>query len=61
MRNGVALTKCPKSYISGESEAWVEQFLARKVIQGVPLEALPARTAEALLILENEFRKEQER
>ena len=27
MRKGVAVNSCPKSYITGQSEAWLEEFL----------------------------------
>lgn len=61
MRNGVALSECPRSYVTGESEAWVQQFFLRQALGGEAGESLPARTAEALFVLEGAFGREQSR
>lgn len=59
-RRGVALTTCPRSFISADSEAWIEQYYGFKRF-GVPnAMELPARTAHALLLLDQELQKEAE-
>jgi len=51
-RGGVTLTRCPKSTITGESEALVEAFLMRRSLGGVQMAELSAREAEAFVVLE---------
>jgi len=50
---------CPKSYITAESEALVEEFLVRRRLGGLRFEELSARQVEAFLILEKELSDEQ--
>jgi len=57
-RRTVAVDRCPVSYVSAESSAWIQEFHAWKLIGGVDAFALPARTVEAFCILENELRAE---
>jgi hypothetical protein len=57
-RRKVAVDSCPVSYVSGESRAWIQEFQAWKLLGGVDVFALPARTVEAFCILENELRAE---
>lgn len=54
-RNGVASTTCPKSYITAQSMAWLEEYLVRRKLGQRGTEGLGAREIEAFLILENEF------
>jgi len=58
VRKRAATTVCPVSYITPQSLAWIERFSVWKLMGGAKLESLPARTVEALCVLENEFRKE---
>ncbi|MCP5112754.1 MAG: hypothetical protein GY953_18160 [bacterium] len=58
MRKSIALTSCPVSYITPRSLAWIEEYVAWKVLGGVELHRLPARTVEAFCLLENEAAKE---
>ncbi|MDX1980372.1 MAG: hypothetical protein SFV51_08890 [Bryobacteraceae bacterium] len=58
-RGGMVLTSCPKSYISGNSEAWIEEHRTRSLLGGAPIEQLEARTVHALMLLEAESRKEE--
>ena len=51
-RGGLAVTRCPNSLITAESEALVEEFLVRRQFGGFVLSELSARQAEAFLILE---------
>ncbi len=51
-RGGVALGTCPRSYITAESEALVEEFGARRQLGGYRVAELSARQAEAFLLLE---------
>jgi hypothetical protein len=51
-RKGFAVTSCPKSLITAESEALVEDFLVRQQLGGIVLSELSARQAEAFLILQ---------
>jgi len=58
-RGGAAVTSCPKSYISAESESLVEEFLVRRKLGGLRMDELSARQVEAFLILEKELSDEQ--
>lgn len=49
----MALTTCPKSFITGESLALVENFLTRRKLGSIEASELTAREAEAFVILEN--------
>ncbi len=57
-RGGAALTRCPKSVITGESEALVEEFLMRRRLGGFALGEMSARQAEAFVVLQREFERE---
>lgn len=58
-RGGVALTTCPKSYITAESEALLENFLVRRRLGGCRVEELSAREAEAFMVLERALAEER--
>ena len=60
-RNGAGIATCPKSYISAESLGWLEEFAIRHTIRVQPgeLAGLPARTVDALCILEKELAAEK--
>jgi hypothetical protein len=49
----VALTTCPRSFITGESLALVESFLTRRKLGSIEASELTAREAEAFVILES--------
>jgi hypothetical protein len=51
-RRQVSLTTCPKSYITGESMALLEDFLVRQRFGRPNLEHMTAREADTFLILE---------
>jgi hypothetical protein len=53
-RKGVSLETCPKAYISAESLAWLEAFWVWRTLGG-EVKELDARTAEAFLILTEEW------
>jgi hypothetical protein len=57
-RNGVATTVCPKSFITAQSLAWLEEYLVRRQLGQRGAEGLDARQVEAFLILEHELRAE---
>lgn len=50
--------RCPKALIRPESLRWLEEFSAWKAGGQVNLLRLPARTAEAFFVLEQELRAE---
>ena len=54
-RKQIALTTCPTSYITAESQTLVEEFFVRKRLGAMDLEQLTARQAEAFVILEREL------
>jgi hypothetical protein len=54
-RGRVAVTECPKSYISARSLAWLEMFAAFKALGYPDAQALEARDAEAMMLLEREL------
>src|SRR5579871_628836 len=51
---------CPKSYVTGESLALLEEFHAFKVFGSRDVYALEARLVEAIFILEDELRREKD-
>jgi hypothetical protein len=48
----VAVFTCPKSFVTAESETWLEEFFVRKRLGGLDLNSLSARQVEAFAILE---------
>jgi hypothetical protein len=54
-RNSVATMACPKSFITAQSLAWVEEYLVRRKLGQRGIEGLGAREVEAFLILEHEL------
>jgi hypothetical protein len=56
-RRGVAAARCPKSVITGESLALVEEFLAWKLAGG-DVNMRAAKSVDAFFALEMEWRKE---
>ena len=59
-RREVAVTQCPKSMITAESISLLDEFNVWKRCGG-DVRAMPARTADAILILDNELRTEMAR
>ena len=57
-RGPVATDSCPRPLIKPESHAWLEMFALWKRV-GEDLSALPAKDAEALGTLEEEWKREQ--
>jgi len=57
-RRQIAVTRCPKSLITGESLYLLEQFSAWTRCRGSDLQTMPARVVDAIAILENEVRAE---
>jgi hypothetical protein len=53
-----AVTECPKSFISADSESLLEQFNVWKLTGSGDVRGWPARMVEALCILEQELRQE---
>ena len=58
-RGEVVADSCPKGSIRAESLRWLEEFSVWKTGGSAPLTRLPARTAEAFLVLEQQLRAEQ--
>jgi hypothetical protein len=54
----VAISTCPKSYVTGESLAVVEEFLIRRRLGGIRAAELDARRVEAFLVLEKALEAE---
>ena len=54
------MTTCPTSYITSESMAMLEEFNAWKLFGTSDCYSLPARTVEAISVLENELRSERD-
>jgi hypothetical protein len=57
-RGRVCTNTCPKSFITAESKALLEEYLAWKRIGGVSYLVLDARASEAFAILDLELGKE---
>jgi hypothetical protein len=60
-RAGVATDVCPKSYLSGESRAWLDEFQAWKRLGYPDVQTLSAREVHAMVILEQELLSEVKR
>jgi hypothetical protein len=58
-RKHISTDECPKTEITAESVGFIEIFQARKTLRGANVESLPARTVEAMLLLENELQRER--
>jgi hypothetical protein len=56
---GAVAHSCPKSFITPESLAFLEEFWAWKLIGGASYTDLPARLADAFCVLESEHLKKQ--
>jgi hypothetical protein len=59
-RRGVALATCPKSYLTAESEALLEEYLTRRMLGGIDPEAMSARQVAAFALLEELSRRERD-
>jgi len=58
-RREMAVTQCPKSAITSESLYLLEEFGSWTRASGRDPREMPARVVDAILLLENEVRKEQ--
>jgi hypothetical protein len=58
-RGGVAVTRCPRSLITGESEELVEEFIVRRRLGSMTVENMSARQVEAFVILESALAEEK--
>jgi len=54
-RHTVATTECPRSFITAQSLAWLEEYFVRRKLGQKGIEGLGARDVEAFLILEHEL------
>ena len=59
-RKQVVLQTCPKSFITAQSLAWLEEFIVRRRLGFVWEEDFSARETEAFLILQREWEAEEE-
>jgi hypothetical protein len=57
-RKHVSINTCPKSFVTAQSLAWLEEFAVRRRLWQRWPEELGAREAEAFLILESEWEAE---
>ena len=57
-RRPVSLTTCPVSYVTPESVAYLEYYGAWQFEGRADMSCVPARRADAFMILEQETRKE---
>jgi hypothetical protein len=57
-RRHCAIEECPRSYIRAQSEAWLEAFYAWRLTGRGEIDDVPARLADAFLVLEGELMKE---
>ena len=59
MHGRVSLKTCPKSFVTAQSIAWLEEFYAWKLFGEHDFHRLPARTVEAFCVLEAELAEER--
>jgi hypothetical protein len=57
-RRHSAIEECPRSHITAQSVAWLEAFYAWRLTGRSGLDDVPARLADAFLILEVELMEE---
>lgn len=60
VRGNTAVTECPTSYVTPHSWETLERFSAWKTLGGVEPETLPAKLAEALMVLEAQWQREKD-
>ena len=58
-RKYVATDQCPKSEVSAQSLAWIEQYYVWRKLGACYPEPLAAKEVEAFLVLEQELEKER--
>ena len=51
--------ECPKSFVTGESLSLLEEFFVSRALGIPPTVDLPARTADAFLILREQVEREE--
>lgn len=59
--DSVATIICPKSFVTAQSMAWVEEYLVRRKLGQRGIDGLGAREVEAFLILEHELSEREAR
>jgi hypothetical protein len=59
MRGRVSLKTCPKSHVTAQSIAWLEEYYAWKFFGQRDFHRMPARTVEAFCVLEAELAEER--
>ena len=57
-RKSTGVSECPVSFITADSGDWLEHFHIWRMTSKESLLDLPAKTAEAIALLENEWREE---
>ncbi|HSU60570.1 MAG TPA: hypothetical protein VLI55_14755 [Bryobacteraceae bacterium] len=60
MRGQLASVQCPKSIITADSLSFLEQFRLWKEAGGGSILAMDAKSADAILVLEQEWRRESQ-
>jgi len=61
-RNGIAVSSCPKSIITGESLAFIEEYQSRKAFGDFGrIHDIPAKTLDAFGVLDQLVAKEKTR
>lgn len=58
-RQQVASMSCPTSYITAESQSFLEEFYSWKLLGSRDYRDMPARLVEAIFVLENELTVER--
>ena len=58
-QNHVALSTCPKSFITAESQSLVEDFFMRRQLGGLWAADLTAKQADAFVVLGRELQSER--
>ncbi|MCC6857692.1 MAG: hypothetical protein IT158_03980 [Bryobacterales bacterium] len=57
-RKQAALTTCPRSYITSQSIAWLEEFYVWRRLGAMRMEQLTARQVEAYVLIEDQLGQE---
>jgi len=60
LRHNVSCDECPRSFVTSDSDTWIEEYHLWRFGGKPDLLSYPAKSAEAFTILESELLKERE-
>ena len=58
-RRRVSMNECPRSYVTADSQTWIEYYYAARYFGVADMYALPATTVDAICTIEGEINEEK--